>query len=138
MKINLLVEFNREKYNLKNNESQCISLFVVSESIKKLFSNDYANIYIFSIFFFNRFFTMGKCGVSPHCSYRDSLTNYKSHICKIKTDINFYKYPTKSIHEHVFIRNYKPVYAFPDKYKKKKVTICDYKTDEKINKMCDI
>ena len=51
MKINLLVEFNREKYNLKNNESQGISLFVISESIKKLFSNDYVNIYIFSIFF---------------------------------------------------------------------------------------
>ena len=65
MKVNLPVEFNREKYNLK----------------------------------------------------------YKSHICKIKTDTNFCKYPFKSTHK---ILNYKTVYAFPDQCKKEKVTICDY------------
>ena len=35
---------------LKVNESQYIALLVVSISIKKLFSIDYVNIYIFSIF----------------------------------------------------------------------------------------
>ena len=35
----------------KINESRYIALFVVSGSIKKLFSIDYVNIYIFSIFF---------------------------------------------------------------------------------------
>ena len=69
MKINLLVEFNREKYNLKNNESQGISLFVVSESIKKLFSNDYVNIYIFSIFFFAIDFSGWESVGLPHIAY---------------------------------------------------------------------
>ena len=36
----------------KINESPYIALFVVSGSIKKLFSIDYVNIYLFSIFFF--------------------------------------------------------------------------------------
>ena len=40
--------------------------------------------------------------------------------------MNFYKYPSKSIHN---ILNYKPVYIqmpYPDKCKKEKVAICDY------------
>ena len=49
MKVNLLVEFNKEKYN----------------------------------------------------------RNYKSHVYKIKTDINYYKYPSKSIRK---IQNYKLVH----------------------------
>ena len=38
-------------FQFKINESRFIALFVVSGSIKKLFSIDYVNIYIFSIFF---------------------------------------------------------------------------------------
>ena len=37
-----------------------------------------------------------------------TLLNYKYHIYKIKTDIIFYKYPSKSIHK---ILDYKPVYT---------------------------
>ena len=37
-------------YLLKINESRYIALFVVSGSIKKLFSIDYVTIYLFSIF----------------------------------------------------------------------------------------
>ena len=35
---------------------------------------DFANIDLFSIFFFNRFCQMEKCGVTPHCLYHNSLT----------------------------------------------------------------
>ena len=38
-------------WNLKVNESWYIALFVVSRSIKKLFSIDYDDIYLFSIYF---------------------------------------------------------------------------------------
>ena len=66
---------------------------MVSASIKKLFSIDYVDIYLFSIFFyrsfpfendfvnihlfsifFNRFCPVEKCGVVPHCLHFDSLT----------------------------------------------------------------
>ena len=30
--------------------------------------------YLFPLFFFDRFCLVGKCGVTPHCSYRDSLS----------------------------------------------------------------
>ena len=40
-----------EQYILKGNESRYIALFVVSGSIKKVFSIDCVNIYLFSIFF---------------------------------------------------------------------------------------
>ena len=60
---------------IKINESRYIALFLASGSIKKLLSIDCVNIYFsqsihnnaFSIFF-------QKCGVTPHCLYRDSLT----------------------------------------------------------------
>ena len=42
--------------SFKINESRYIAVFVVSESIKKLFSIDYVNIYLFSIFFFQQIF----------------------------------------------------------------------------------
>ena len=45
-----------------------------SGSIKKLFSSEYVNIYLLLIFFFNRFSPVEKCGVTPNCLYRDSLT----------------------------------------------------------------
>ena len=62
-------------------------LWSVDLSIK-LFSIDYVNIYLFSIFFpidsvqylsflnifFNRFCLVDKCGVTPHFLYRGSLT----------------------------------------------------------------
>ena len=54
---------------------------MVSGSIKKLFSIDFVNIYLFSICFFNRFCTVEKFGVTPHCLYRDSLTLRFSEIC---------------------------------------------------------
>ena len=38
-------------WNLKVNESWYIALFVVSRSIKKLFSIDYDDIYLFPIYF---------------------------------------------------------------------------------------
>ena len=40
----------------------------------KFFPIDCANIYLFSIFFFNRFCTVEKCGVTQHCLHSDSLT----------------------------------------------------------------
>ena len=60
---------------IKINESRYIALFLVSGSIKKLLSIDCVNIFFsqsidnnaFSVFF-------QKCGVTPHCLYRDSLT----------------------------------------------------------------
>ena len=45
-------KINLSKINLLNvNESRYIALFVVSGSIKKLFSFDYVNIYLFSMLF---------------------------------------------------------------------------------------
>ena len=79
------IDIRHEK--VKINESQCIALFVVSGSIKKLFSTDFANFYLFSIFFsivfvniyvFSIFslidFARWKSVRLPHiCLYRDSL-----------------------------------------------------------------
>ena len=70
-------------FYIKVNESRYIALFVVSESIKKLFLIDCVNIYLFSIFFFSNFcqylhflniffkrlFPVEKCGVTPRCLY---------------------------------------------------------------------
>ena len=69
---------------LKVNKSWYIALFVVSGSIKKLFSSDcvviffsqsivFANIYLFSIFL-NRFCTRCESVVTSHCLYCVSLT----------------------------------------------------------------
>ena len=64
---------------IKVNESQCIALFAVSGSIKKLFQPIVSIFLLFSInhfcqyssflniFYFNRFCPMEKCGVTPHC-----------------------------------------------------------------------
>ena len=88
---------------VKGNESRYISLFAVTESIKKLFSIDHVNIYLFSMFFstgfarwkrlyqqlsflnifFNRFSSVEKYGVTPLCLFRDSVVNYfrkKTHL----------------------------------------------------------
>ena len=46
--------------------SQC------KKNAKKIFSIDNANN--FSQYFFNRLCPVEKCGVTPHCLYRDSLT----------------------------------------------------------------
>ena len=67
---------------IKVNESWYIELFVSNRSIKRLLSNACVNIYFFqsivfvnicllSIFFFDRFYPVEKCGGTP---YRDALT----------------------------------------------------------------
>ena len=68
--------FLQHVHNLRRiNEARYIALFVVSGSIKKLFSIYCINIYLLSIFFFNRFCSLEKCGVTPRCLYiRNSLT----------------------------------------------------------------
>ena len=64
---------------LKVNESRCIALYMVSGSIKRLFpinfvknyffqSTVFAKIYLFSIFFFNRFCSVKNVGLS-HAAY---------------------------------------------------------------------
>ena len=72
---------------IKFHVSWYITLIVVNESFKKLFSIDFVNIFIFSQYFFqkllsififsqnfsNRFCPVEKCGFTPHCLYRDSL-----------------------------------------------------------------
>ena len=61
---------------------------MVSGSIKKLFSLDYVNIYfaqsvvfvniyLFLIFFFNKFYPVGKSGITPHCLHRARFINFK-------------------------------------------------------------
>ena len=59
-----------------------IALSVVSRSIIKLFSCDYVNINLFSMFF-SIDFAQQKSGVTPHCLYCDSLTSLqllKGHV----------------------------------------------------------
>ena len=52
----------------EDNESRYIALFVISRFIKKPFStDDVMHVYLFSIFLFDRFYTLEKCGVTPHC-----------------------------------------------------------------------
>ena len=55
----------RKRVILKFKESRYIALFVVSESIKKLFLIDYANIY-FSNILLNSYSPVEKCWVTPH------------------------------------------------------------------------
>ena len=55
--------------------SRYIALFAVSGYMKKLFSIDYVSIYLFSASFFHRFCVVEKCGFTPDCLYRDSLTS---------------------------------------------------------------
>ena len=59
--------WNVKTINKINESRYNNALSVVSESIKKLFSIDYVSIYLFSIFFFNRFCPVENCGVTPHC-----------------------------------------------------------------------
>ena len=54
--------------HIKVNESQYVALFVFSGSIKKIFSIDCVNIYIFSIFFSKDFFRWKSLGL-PHIVY---------------------------------------------------------------------
>ena len=58
---------------IKINDSQSIALFVVSGSIRNLFSIDCVNIYLFPIFF-KKFCPVEKCGKSPTLLILDSLT----------------------------------------------------------------
>ena len=62
-----------EFFVFKINESRYFALFVVSWSIKKIFSIDYVNNYLFSIFFSIDFLS-GKVWGYPHGLYHDSLT----------------------------------------------------------------
>ena len=80
----------------KVNESRSIALLVVSGSTKNLFSIDCVYIYLFSIFFFNRFCPVEKCGVTPHCLYCDSLplNRKNSFIPKQLSEVSLWK--TKS------------------------------------------
>ena len=57
-----------ETNTVKINESLYIALFVVSQSIKKLFSIDYVKIYLFSIFS-SIDFAMWKSVGLPHIAY---------------------------------------------------------------------
>ena len=51
-------------------QSRCIALYAVSGFIKYLLLIDYANIYLFSKIFFNRFFALEKGAKdTPHCLY---------------------------------------------------------------------
>ena len=59
-------------FELKVNESRYIALFVSSGSIKSFFEL-IVSIFIFSQYFFNRFFPVEKCGVTSHCLYHESL-----------------------------------------------------------------
>ena len=52
-----------------------------------LSSVNYVNIYLFSIFFFNRFCPMVKCRVTLHCLYCDSLTLRFHNYLSIYRDI---------------------------------------------------
>ena len=67
---------------LKVNESWYIALFVASGSICKPFPIEYVNIYLFLIFFpnifFNRFFPLEKCRVTPHCLNHDLFTSRRN------------------------------------------------------------
>ena len=65
--------FIQKTFFFKINESRYIALFVVSGSIKKLFSINYVNIYLFSTFFAIDF-SRKNCRVNLHCIYPDSLT----------------------------------------------------------------
>ena len=69
--------------NKKVYKSWYIAWFVVSRSIKKLFL--IVSIFIFSHYFFNRFYPVEMCGANSHCLYDDSL-----HLRKIKTCIKMY------------------------------------------------
>ena len=74
------------------NESRYIALFVISGSIKKLYTIDCVNIYLCPV---------EKCGVTPHFLYRDSLTLIKlywSSLSVLKNVISFTF--------HLFLPNY--------------------------------
>ena len=68
MKINLLVEFNREKYNLKNNESQVFH-YLWSANLSKSFSQMIMSIFIFSQYFFSIDFSGWESVGLPHIAY---------------------------------------------------------------------
>lgn len=53
----------------KVNRSWYIALFVFSRSMKKPFSIDWINTYVFSIFFFHRFYPVIKCGITQYCLF---------------------------------------------------------------------
>ena len=59
---------NQNVSNFTSNDSRYIALFAVSGSIKKLFSIDYVNIYIFLIFFSIDFARWKSVGLS-HIAY---------------------------------------------------------------------
>ena len=95
--------------SIKNNKSGSIAQFVLIDKywhnqfafwriLSKSFSQFIMSIFIFSILF-NRFCPVKKCGVTPHCLYRDSFTlsmrrklswNFKN--LKIFDMRQFYKY----------------------------------------------
>ena len=69
----ILVLFLEMKWNKWMDESKSFSQLVVS-------------IFIFCRYFFKRFWPVEKCGVTPHCLYRDLFINFKdTNYC----DINY-------------------------------------------------
>ena len=70
----ILGKFDFRSYNtflltlLKINEARYITLFLVSGSIKKLFTINYVNVYLFSIFV-SIDFTRWKSVRQPHIAY---------------------------------------------------------------------
>ena len=59
-----------KKFVIEIDESQYIALFVAN-GLSKSFSQLIVSILSFLNIFFNRFCPVEKCGVSPHCLYRD-------------------------------------------------------------------
>ena len=69
----ILVLFLEMKWNKWMDESKSFSQLVIS-------------IFIFCRYFFKRFWPVEKCGVTPHCLYRDLFINFKdTNYC----DINY-------------------------------------------------
>ena len=66
----LLIDFLEKRFSAKVNESQYIAFFVFSGSIKKLFSIDCVNVYLFSVFVsFPLDFARWKGMRSPNTAY---------------------------------------------------------------------
>ena len=58
--------------------------------LSKSFSQLIGSIFIFSQYFFNKFCPVEKCGVTPHCFYRDSLTLNKKILLERRYEVNYF------------------------------------------------
>ena len=72
--VNVNRNIDKKWVNIKTNESLHIASFVVSGSIKKIFSIHYnMSVFTFSQYYFSRFCPVEKCRVATHWLYHDSL-----------------------------------------------------------------